>query len=121
MGRSRDVAERLEWLVGAVSGLLVAGLVGYLVWEGLSAGRTPPRLSVRAEPAPGGELRFTIRNDGGQTATAVALSLRLEDGGERRLVVDYVPGHSEASGGFVLPDGVAADTARMTVEGYLDP
>jgi len=62
-----------------------------------------------------------VRNDGGRAATAVALSLRLGDGEERRLVIDYLPGHSEASGGFVLPEGTAPDATRVVVEGYIDP
>ena len=119
--RGGDLAERAEWAIGALSGALVLALAGYLAWEGLRAGRTPPVLSVAAEPAPEDELRFTVRNDGGRTATAVALSLRLGDGAERRLVIDYLPGHSEASGGFVLPAGTPPDAAGIVVEGYLDP
>ena len=118
--RKSPTAERLEWGLGLACGLLVAALVGYLAREGLSAGRTPPALTVAAEPAPEDEMRFTVRNDGGRTATAVALSLSLGDGAERRLVIDYLPGHSDASGGFVLPEAAAPD-AEIVVEGYLDP
>jgi len=113
-------AERLEWILGIVSGIVVAALAGYLTLQGIADTRTPPRLSVAAEPGPSGEVRFTVHNDGGRTATAVALSL-IADGTERRLVIDYLPGHSEASGGFVLPAGVNADASAIVVEGYLDP
>jgi uncharacterized protein (TIGR02588 family) len=89
------------------------------VREGLRGG-TPPVISVAVEPAPPGEVRFTVRNEGGRTATAVALSLRLGDGAERRLVIDYLPARSEASGGFVLPPGAEAQP-EITVEGYVDP
>ena len=118
--RRSPTAERLEWGLGLACGLLVAAPGGYLAWEGLSAGRTPPRLTVTTEPGAPGELRFTVRNDGGRAATAVALSLRLGEAGERRLVIDYLPGHSDASGGFVLPEA-AAPEAEIVVEGYLDP
>jgi uncharacterized protein (TIGR02588 family) len=64
-----------------------------------------------------------VSNDGGQTATDVAVALVLEVDGVRaqaqRLVIDYLPGHSEATGAFVVPEGGAG--ARLAIEGYLDP
>jgi uncharacterized protein (TIGR02588 family) len=121
MARGSRLAERIEWVLGLACGALVLALAGYLVWEGLSAGGTPPVLSVVPEPAPPGEIRFSVRNDGGRAATAVALSLRLGGGGERRLVIDYLPGHSQASGGFVLPPGAGPGSPQIVVEGYVDP
>jgi uncharacterized protein (TIGR02588 family) len=121
MPSGSGLAERIEWGLGLACGALVVALAGYLAWEGLSAGRTPPVLSVALAPAPPGEVRFVLRNDGGRTATAVALSLRLGEAAERRLVVDYLPGHSEASGGFVLPSGASDAAPAIVVEGYLDP
>ena len=96
---------------------------GYLGLGGAARRRARRRASSvdDASPAPAGELRFTVRNDGGRTATAVALSLRLGDGAERRLVIDYLPGHSEASGGFVLPRAAAPAMPEIVVEGYVDP
>jgi uncharacterized protein (TIGR02588 family) len=114
-------AERLEWALGLVCGLAVLALAGFLVREGLRSGATPPVLSVTTEPGPDNEVRFTVRNDGGRTATAVGLSVRLGDGAERRVVIDYLPARSEASGGFVLPAGTAPDAAEIVVEGYVDP
>jgi uncharacterized protein (TIGR02588 family) len=111
----------VEWVLGILCGAVVLALVGYLGWQGLRGADGPPVLSVEAQPAPPGEFRFTVRNTGGRTATAVALSLRLGEGVERRLVVDYLPPHSQASGGFVLPAGVAAGAGEVVVEGYLDP
>jgi uncharacterized protein (TIGR02588 family) len=121
MARGSNGAERVEWALGLLCGLAVLALAGFLVREGLRSGRTPPVLSVATEPAAPGEVRFTVRNDGGRTATAVALSLRLGDGAERRLVIDYLPGHSETSGGFALPAGADQAAPEITVEGYVDP
>ena len=56
-----------------------------------------------------------------RTATAVALSVRLGDGAEGRLVVDYLPARSEASGGLVLPRGYGPAMPEIVVEGYVDP
>jgi uncharacterized protein (TIGR02588 family) len=121
MARDRNTAERVEWALGLVCGLAVLALAGFLVREGLRSGATPPALSVTTEPGPDDELRFTLRNDGGRTATAVALSVRFGDGAERRVVIDYLPARSEASGGFALPPGTAPAAAEVVVEGYVDP
>ena len=118
-------AERLEWILGYISGAAVLGIIGYLVWQGLA---DPPRAHLSIEAAPGrpdGQLRFTVRNNGGRTATDVAVSLTLRKGdevfAERRLVIDYVPGHSEAEGTFLLPAGNEALSRDLVVDGYLDP
>ena len=85
-------AEQLEWILGYLSGVAVLGIIGYLVWQGLAE---PPGadLSIKAAPgSPEGQLRFIVRNDGGRTATDVAVSLTLRKGdevfAERRLVID---------------------------------
>ena len=118
-------AERLEWILGYVSGVAVLGIIGYLVWQGLAE---PPGADLRIEAAPGspdGQLRFIARNNGGRTATDVAVSLTLRKGdevfAERRLVIDYVPSHSEAEGAFMLPAGNEALSRDLVVDGYLDP
>ena len=112
--------ERIEWGLGVVCGLVVLALAGYLAWEGLSDGATRPRLSVETMPGEAGEVRVTVRNEGGRAATAVAVALRTGEG-ERRLVIDYVPGHSEVSGGFLLPGGASPEAVEVVVEGYVDP
>ena len=123
-------ADRLEWALGAASAAVVLVLVGYLVYEGVSGSRTLPDIEVSILPEdPGGagdQIRFSVKNDGGQTATAVGLTLVLRDAsgatvGERRLTLDYLPGHSEATGGFLLPDGSDGARPELVVDGYLDP
>lgn len=123
-------AARIEWGLGIVSAAVVLAIAGYLLYQAVGGASTPPALRAEIVPAtPGqapGQLRFIVRNDGGRTATAVALSLVLHapDGtpvGERRIVLDYLPGHSEATGGFLLPEDAERLRAELVVEGYLDP
>ena len=122
-GKSR-LADRLEWVLGAVSAAVVLAMVGYLVWQAVAETRSPARLSVAPVAAEAGnELRFAVRNDGGRTATGVVVRLRVRAGDrlveERRLTLDYLPAHSEATGAFVpAPEGEAVE---LSVEGYLDP
>jgi uncharacterized protein (TIGR02588 family) len=126
MAASR-ISDRSEWALGFASGAVVLALAGYLLFDGLTGAQALPEL--RAEILPAGrndQLRFALHNDGGQTATAVSLALLLRDAtgttvSERRLVIDYLPGHSEATGGFVLPEDTARLRPELVVEGYLDP
>jgi uncharacterized protein (TIGR02588 family) len=119
-------ARHIEGALGFLAGVIVLALIGYLAWQGLRDGTDLPELSVAPVPTAAGEVRFVVRNEGGGTATDVAIALVLADPEgrpvrERRLVIDYVPAHSEATGGFVLPSGAEGLTPGLAVEGYLDP
>lgn len=119
-----ETAETIEWMLGGLSGLVVLGMIGFFVSEGLSGTDEAPLLSVHAEPAPAdGEagLRFRVENRGGQAATEVTVSLALADGARRSVVVEEVPAHSSATGGMFVPEGARADGAMFTIDGYVDP
>lgn len=121
MARGPGLAGRVEWVLGAVSALLVLAVVGFLVREGLGPAAAPPDLRVAEAPSSvPGQIRFAVGNRGGRTARSVTVALVL--GAERRtLTVDYVPAHSEVTGGFLLPPGVDRAETGLEVEGYLDP
>ena len=93
--------------------------------RGWTPGRTPPRLvGRRRQPAPPGEVRFAVRNDGGRTATAVAaVAARSDDGTERRACRSTTcPGTPRRPAAFVLvAEGSRRTRASIVVEGYLDP
>ena len=78
----------LEWVVFGVGLLLVAGTLGFLVYDGAtSAGDAPPALKVElGTPEQKGEhfiVPVTVTNEGGQTAEGVAVEVTLErDGAE---------------------------------------
>ncbi len=121
--------SRLEWVAAAVAGLVVLGLVGMLLREAWSGADLPPDLRVELQ-APilrdgRAHLRFTLANRGGQTAAGVGLTLQVRDGDAvvetRRLTVDYVPGRSEASGGFYVDALRQGQVPVVAVDGYVDP
>jgi uncharacterized protein (TIGR02588 family) len=126
--RTRSRTERLEWLLGAVAGIVVLAVIGFLAFEGLTRGGIPPDLTVAAETPAGAaapELRFTLTNRGGRAATGVVVALTLRDGAEvaevRRLTVEEVAPGSTATGAFLLPPDAGRLTPALTIEGYLDP
>ncbi len=125
-GPARGI-ERVEWVLGIVAGAAVLAIVGYLVWQGVTSGRTVPDLAVAASAEQPSEeqLRFTLSNRGSRAATGVSVALTLGEGdrmvARQRVVVDLVPAHADVEGGFVLSPGDARRTATLSVEGYLDP
>jgi uncharacterized protein (TIGR02588 family) len=127
MGKNPSLAERIEWAVGLVAAALVAILVGYLIWSGLTLSQQPPVLTIAPAPATGpGRLDFVVTNDGGRTATDVTIALRLRAGdgslvAEHGLTIDYVPGSSAATGAFQLPKSAERLEPELSIEGYLDP
>jgi uncharacterized protein (TIGR02588 family) len=86
--KSKVQKNWLEWVVFGVGTLLVAGTLGFLVYDGAtSGGDAPPALTVvTGTPEQKGEqfiVPVTVRNDGGQTAGGVTIEVTLErDGAE---------------------------------------
>jgi uncharacterized protein (TIGR02588 family) len=117
-------AERIEWIGGGVSALVVLAMIGFFVWESIAGEDRFPELAVSAEPvedpAGGAHLRYRIENSGGRAATGVMISVGLADGTRRSVIVDAVPPHSEVTGGIYVPEGLAPG-AEIVVDGYVDP
>ena len=77
----------LEWVVFGSGLALVAGTLGFLVYDGASAGGGPPELRVEVGAPEQRGARFvvplTVFNDGEQTAEGVVVEVSLErDGAE---------------------------------------
>ncbi len=90
----------LEWVVFGASLALVACTLLFLIYDGATAGGTPPELRVDlGEPAQrGGHFVVPVKviNDGGETAEGVLVevSLEAEDGAEAErgeLSIPFLP------------------------------
>jgi uncharacterized protein (TIGR02588 family) len=72
----------LEWIVFAVSLVLVAGTVGFLAWDAVRGQGSPAALSIelgRPEPRGGAwAVPVTVRNRGDETAEGVNVEVTLE-------------------------------------------
>jgi len=76
----------LEWTVFGVGALLVAGTLGFLIYDGASsAGEEPPAVKVELHaPEQKGEqfvVPVTVTNEGGATAEGVTVEVTLERAG----------------------------------------
>lgn len=118
-----------EWTAAALGLMLTLGLVGYTIWEGVTADPGPPRLSVSALPATrsgtGYAVPIVVRNASHATAAQVDVRGVLRRPGEapeeRHATFSYVPGRGEARGGLIFQADPATSPPDVSVEGWEDP
>ena len=82
---SRIAKHPLEWIVFAVSLVLVAGTLGSLAWDAFQEEGSPAAISIelgRPEPRGGAwAVPVTVRNQGDETAEGVNVEVILETPG----------------------------------------
>ncbi|HSN89388.1 MAG TPA: hypothetical protein VL025_21675 [Thermoanaerobaculia bacterium] len=118
---SRVEKNRLEWIVFAISLLVVLGTVGLLVQDMIRGESSPPELVVELgaprRQAQGWAVPVTVRNEGGETAEGARVEVTLEVPGREpeRAGIDmaFVPADSRREG-FVT---FAGDPARGRLSG----
>jgi uncharacterized protein (TIGR02588 family) len=119
----------LERVASALGGACAVGIVGFLVWDGLTGAHAPAELTVRIESiteGPGGfEVALAVANQGGRTAAEARVAIRSRDpGGEverGELSFDYVPGHSLRHGTLLFRHRPDPASLELQVLGYRDP
>jgi len=120
----------LEWAVFGVGLLLVAGALGYLVYDGASAGDAPPAVEVRlGEPRPTGHnyvVPVTVTNHGDHTAEGVTVEVTLEGAGggepERgELTVAFLPRRATREGWVAFRTDPRNGRLTPRVLGYEKP
>ena len=118
-----------EWLAAGTGLVLTLVVIGYLIFDGVTAGDGPPELSVVGAPAQavasGFVLPLTVRNDGPTTAAEVEVRGTLERGGavveERRARFAHVPAEGEAMGGLMFETDPRTARLRLAAQGYAEP
>jgi uncharacterized protein (TIGR02588 family) len=130
----QQVTSRWEWVAAGVAGvgaLLIASVMGYMIWYGSHYPQgIPPELTVRPlgmqAVASGYLVTFRADNEGSSTAAQVLISGVLKDADgltleESEATVDYVPQHSHREGGLLFSRDPSAHKLELRVEGYADP
>lgn len=100
----------LEWIVFAISLVLIAGVLGYLTRAAIRGPSGPPELRiVTGQPEPVRDqwrIPLIIRNDGEETAEAVRVEVTLRCAAEQpeRAELDFafVPRHSQREGAVLF-------------------
>lgn len=117
----------LEWLVGAVGFLLVAGVIAYLLYQGLAGTSRPPdiQLQVEAIQSVGTNYMVSVRanNRGDKTVKGLQIEGRVKSGvpETRTLTFNYLPAQSERRGSFYFTADPRTQKFELSVQGYEHP
>ena len=127
--QEKDFIPIWEWIVAAVGLLLVAGVIGFLLYEAFSGERLPPdvKLSVESvvQTRNGFLVRITAVNEGSLTAEGVIVEGELRSGSEvlerSRTTIDYLPPGSEKRGGLFFTRDPRRFELQVRPLGYEEP
>lgn len=127
-GGRAGAASPLEWVVAAVSALLVLGAVGFLLRNGVQA-QSPPRIILQVDSTVRvGErwlVEFRAHNGGRTTASGVTVEGEVRgDSGEvetSRATLDYVPAQGSQRGGLYFGADPRRGRLRLRATGYERP
>lgn len=121
-------APALEWIASALGLILVTGSIGLILYDALDQD-TLPQLNAEAGSvsAVGGRylIEITVRNHGGSTAASVNVEGALKRGGKTletaSATFDYVPAHSQTTGGMLFSHDPRQYRLELDATAYMDP
>ena len=119
--------NRLEWSVFGISLVLIATVVGLLLYEHFTTGRGPADLAVtlgEAVASTGGyAVPVDVRNSGGTSAEDVQVSVSLRGAAAEAagVTLPYVPYRSQRRAWVMFDRDPSAGTLEARVLGYRQP
>ena len=127
--QEKDAIPIWEWIVAGVGLALVAGVIGFLMYEPFTGKRLPPdvKLSVDSvvQTRNGYLVKITAVNEGGQTAEGVDIEAELRTGTEpverSRTTIDYLPPRSEKKAGLFFTRDPRQFELQVRPLGYEEP
>lgn len=127
--RDNEPTPLIEWVVGALSAVLVAGLVLYLGYEALFADDRPAQLEVAIERIDvvdnGAVVTIAVANRGDKAASAVTVNASAPDDEgnafQKQVEFDFIAANAVERGAFLFPHSVAADDLNIEIGGYSEP
>lgn len=119
----------LEWIIGGIGFVLVAGVLGFLLYAGISENQRLPdiKLSVDAvvELRNGYLVRITATNDGGLTAGGLTVEGELRNGADvverSETVIEFLPAHSKKRAGLFFSKDPKQFELKLRPHGYEEP
>jgi uncharacterized protein (TIGR02588 family) len=126
--RSARIATAIEWTLAAVSGVIILGLAGYLLFEAVTKTGSHPVLILRIdgiEAMPeGAVVDISVLNTGHATAAEIEIEGTLGTGPDAitsTATLDYAPAESTSPVALVFNRPVSANELALRVLGYRDP
>ncbi len=119
----------LEWTVFTLSGLLVAGVVAFLIWNVIALEERPASFEIEiggiVQSDGSSMVPLKVKNTGSATAAEVTVTVTARHAAGREeesiLTIDFIPrgGTREARAVFQGPEKPLSVSAR--VGGYIEP
>lgn len=128
-GQGKQKTSAWEWVVAALSAVLVLGSMGFLLWEALTERASPPAITVQVDSivntGSGYVVEFRAHNRGQTTGAGVVIEGELlADTGSvetSSVTLDYVPSESSRGGGLFFSHDPARYRLRIRPKGYDRP
>lgn len=119
----------LEWVVAIIGVLLVAGALGFLLYQAVKGDSSPPSVSVEVlsvtKIQSGYLVKIRATNQGGSTAAGLKVKGALRQGGRdvetSHITLDYLPAHSTGEGGLFFTQDPQRFELLLRAEGYQQP
>ncbi|MBM6582845.1 MULTISPECIES: hypothetical protein [Microvirga] len=119
----------LEWAASGIGLFLVLGIFGVIGWQVFNGATTPPEIIVEVDtvaPVEGGyRVLFLARNTAGEAAAQVEIEGTVSKAGAdtetSRVVLDYIPGHSERQGGLFFTYEPRSGSLAVRATGFTTP
>lgn len=118
-----------EWIVAAIGCVLVAGAIGFMIYQAIYHQTSPPNFSVKvvsvSQTANGYLVKFSLENTGDQTAAAVTVEGELlrdtESVEKSAATLTYAPSHSKREGGLFFVNNPQDFNLKIRATGYEQP
>ena len=128
-GTQKSQTPALEWLAAAIGLILVAGTIGFLIYNAVTETRKPPQMIVRADEIINVEngwlVKFTLENTGDRHAADIVVEGKIAPAGQEAetssVTLDYAPSHSERKGGLFFRQNPQNADLRLRALGYNEP
>ena len=119
----------LEWVIGGIGFLIVAGVLGFLLFSAVTEDRPLPdvKLSVNAvqQIRNGYVVQITATNEGGLTAEGVIVEAELRKGTElvesSQIEIEFLPAHSRKRAGLFFSRDPKQFDLKLRPHGYEEP
>jgi uncharacterized protein (TIGR02588 family) len=127
--QEKDAIPIWEWIVAGLGLVLVAGMIGFLLYEAFSGDRLPPDVKLSVDSVVQTRNGFLVRiialNEGGMTAEGVIIEGELRNGTESlersRTTIDYLPPRSEKRAGLFFTRDPRRFNVQVRPLGYEEP
>lgn len=124
-----DEAPLWMWGIGLLGLVLVLGSISFALYEAIAGDSSPPDVTVQVEsitPAENGFLvEFRVVNEGGRTAAGLTVEGELRNGADivetSDTTMEYVPSHSERTGGLFFTQDPREYELQLRAVGYETP